>query len=200
MCLQMDLKILSWNLRGSNTPEKLHQVRRLVRKHNPLFVGLQETKRSFVNFSTARELWGTNPHKWSFLPSIGASGGLVLIWDADRVEFSEVLIRKFSISLLCNLVVSNVQWVITNAYGPCLTKEKTEFWKELFEVGLHWNVPWLLFGDFNAVRAKSERTGVSTSRKEMREFNSFVDDLGLLEFDKFSPSFSFSNSQISSLF
>lgn len=135
--LKMDLKILSWNLRGSNTLEKLHQVRRRVHKHNPLFVGLQETKQSLMNYYIAHELWGITSYNWSCFPSLGASGGLILMWDADRLSISEDLLRKSYFSLLCNLVGSDVQWVVTNACGLCLVKDKAEFWKELTEVRLH---------------------------------------------------------------
>lgn len=81
----MSVKFLSWNMRGSNSQQKLHNVRRLVRKHRLLIVGLQETKRSFVDIATAMSLWGNMPHKCAFLSSSGSSG-LLLLWDADALN------------------------------------------------------------------------------------------------------------------
>lgn len=44
--LSMEVNIMSWNMRDSDLVEKLHSVRRLVRKFRPGIMGLQETKRS----------------------------------------------------------------------------------------------------------------------------------------------------------
>lgn len=48
----------------------------------------------------------------------------------------------------------------------------------------YWSVPWLLFGDFNTVRLADERNGDLTSRREMCDFNSFIEEHGLVELKK----------------
>lgn len=37
--LLMEIKIISWNMRGSNDSKKLYCVQRLVAKHKPVIVG-----------------------------------------------------------------------------------------------------------------------------------------------------------------
>lgn len=123
MLLLMNAKFLSWNMRGSHSEDKLHCVCRLVRKYRPLVVGLQETKREVVDFVTARSLWGNKPHKWIFLPSRGASGGLLLLWDAEAINVVDILKGSFSLSILCSLVGSLNSWACTVVYGPCRAAE-----------------------------------------------------------------------------
>lgn len=45
----MNPKFICWNMRGSNSVDKLYMVRRLVRKHRSWFVGIQETRRATIN-------------------------------------------------------------------------------------------------------------------------------------------------------
>lgn len=112
---------MCWDLKGSNTVGKMHNVRWLVRKYRPLLVGLQETKRREVSVTTGRHFYGNETHKWMCLPSIGASGGLVLFLDSDRLKvIDEILKGKYSLSILCRLVGSEEIWVGSNMYGLCV--------------------------------------------------------------------------------
>lgn len=89
--LSMDVKLMSCNMRGSNTTKKLHSSKRLLRKFRPSIMGLQDTKRSMVNITMARSFWGNQPHKWGFLHFSGMSRGLLLFWNADIVRVHDIL-------------------------------------------------------------------------------------------------------------
>lgn len=60
-------------------------------------------------------------------------------------------------------------------------------------IGGYWATPWVVFGDFNATGNLNERSGGTISRAERWDFNCFVEDCGLLEFDKAGPKFLFYN-------
>ena len=47
---------------------------------------LQETKMEEVTFSTAISRWGRRSVDWMVLPSVGRSGGIVIIWDDQALE------------------------------------------------------------------------------------------------------------------
>lgn len=49
------------------------------------------------------------------------------------------------------------------------------------------------FGDFNSIRNQSERTSGLFSKRDARNFSTFIDDFGLCEFDKVGPRFSYRN-------
>lgn len=187
MIIRMDVKIMSWNVRGSCDQVKLHSIKRLVLKHKPLIVGLQETKRGSVSVSTARAMWGERAHSWISLPSTGLSGGQVLIWDTDSVIVHEKSVGKHSITILCSLLGSTDRWACTSLYGPCDLKEKVGFWNEVADIEITRGVPWLILGDFNAIRVREERSSGAIIKRVARDFNNWVENLELCEFDRTGP-------------
>lgn len=100
------------------------------------------------------------------------------------MNVKQILKGKHSISVLCNVVGSDVDWVCCTVYGPCIPKEKLLFWQELVDVGNYWQLPMVMFGDFNAAQKNDERKGGTVSRKEKGDYNQLIDELELLEFDK----------------
>ena len=54
----MNVKIISWNVRGLNEQDKRLRVRNLIRKWGPDVVCLQETKMGLINRAVIRSLWG----------------------------------------------------------------------------------------------------------------------------------------------
>lgn len=144
---------------------------------------------------TSRFFGGNGAHRVVLVPAKGASGGLALLWDEDRVNVLEVLKGDYSVTMKCSLKNSNIVWMCSNVYGPSKQEEKQCFWAELRAIESLWSAPWLIFGDFNEIRKLGERKGSSASRRERRDFNAFIDDHNLVEFAKEGPKFSFSNNQ-----
>lgn len=70
----------------------------------------------------------------------------------------------------------------------------TCFWIKLSQDGALFDLPWLITRDFNVTCCNEERTGAS-NRQEKSEFNKFINDFNLLEFDKSGTRFTFSNMQ-----
>ena len=82
----MNLKIISWHVRGLNVRDKRLQVRHMLKLWNADIVCLQETKLDFIDRGVVRSLWGVNHVDWLYLGSEGASGGILLMWDCRVVE------------------------------------------------------------------------------------------------------------------
>jgi hypothetical protein len=80
------MKVISWNVRGLGRVDKRKEVRNLVREKNPLIVCLQETKLQVCDDSLCAAMWVSSLVGFSFRPSVGASGGLLTIWDTAEVE------------------------------------------------------------------------------------------------------------------
>jgi hypothetical protein len=80
------MKIISWNIRGLGGLEKRKEVRKLVGDLCPSILCLQETKLQTCDTHLCLSLWGNSPHTFSYRPSIGASGGLLTLWDSTEVE------------------------------------------------------------------------------------------------------------------
>jgi endonuclease/exonuclease/phosphatase family metal-dependent hydrolase len=77
----MNAKILSWNVKGLNERDKRLQVRNLLKFWGADVVCLQETKLYLITRAIVRSLWGIHHIDWLYLGSIGASGGILIMWD-----------------------------------------------------------------------------------------------------------------------
>uniref|UniRef100_A0A2N9IM54 non-specific serine/threonine protein kinase n=1 Tax=Fagus sylvatica TaxID=28930 RepID=A0A2N9IM54_FAGSY len=68
-------RIISWNVRGLNNPQKRERVKYWLRHWKGDIVCLQETKLDFLDRRIVRSLW-SNPYvDWEFLEAVGTSGG-----------------------------------------------------------------------------------------------------------------------------
>ncbi len=82
----MNTTIISWNVRGLNDGSKRLQVRNLLHSWKADIVCLQETKLAGVTPALIRSLWRGKIVDWVCLDAIGASGGIILLWDNRAVE------------------------------------------------------------------------------------------------------------------
>lgn len=98
---------------------------------------------------------------------------------------------NFLITLVSKLKGAVEEWAFTGLYGPVKSEEDVGFWTELDDIGRGLDLPWLIGGDFKAVRKKNERRNGKASKYERRKFLSLLEDHGLLEFDRMGPSFIF---------
>jgi hypothetical protein len=76
--------ILSWNVRGLNDPAKRESVKQLILSSRATIVCLQETKIMSWNSHLLKETLGCKLATQStYLPSLVASGGILIACDAD---------------------------------------------------------------------------------------------------------------------
>ncbi|XP_030936692.1 uncharacterized protein LOC115961945 [Quercus lobata] len=137
----MNLKIISWNVRGLNDRDKRLRVRNLVRNWRPDVICLQETKMELITRAVIRSLWGDQHVDWSYLGSCGASGGVLLMWDTRVVNKVEEAVGQFSVSCKFTSVCDQFVWVFTGVYGPNSSRDRRFLWEELFGLSSWWNVP-----------------------------------------------------------
>ena len=87
----MDLRILSWNVRGANDEEKRVMIEDLIKSQKADLVCLQETKIEEMSNSLVRSLGGGRWLCWKAMNSRGATRGVLIFCDSrvlDAVEGS----------------------------------------------------------------------------------------------------------------
>lgn len=89
------MKILTWNVRGLESARKICIIKEALRVAKADIVMLQETKLEVVDNKWVRSIWGIRNKEWSFLPSIGALGGHIIIWKEDMFECIDLLFGAF---------------------------------------------------------------------------------------------------------
>ena len=95
----MNLKILSWNVKGLNDRRKRSIVKNLLRDWKCDVICLQETKLTGMDKQMAGNLWSYPFVDWVALDAAHTAGGILLMWDRRVLERTEVLVGSFSMSV-----------------------------------------------------------------------------------------------------
>lgn len=186
------VNILSWNARGLGSADKRRALKDFLSINRIDIVGVQETKKS-ENFSsrTLNALSSTITH-WISKPSNGASGGLLLGIDDSKFWILDTWIKDFSITVHVKLKAANFEFLLTVVYGPVLANQRSSFLSEIRTIPSLGPPAWLLFGDFNLIRNKSEKQGPSYNYILSNRFNSLISNLNLIELALSDRKFSWS--------
>lgn len=73
-------KVLVWNVRGLNSSARQDSVRTLVDSNKADIVCLQETKMEVISLGVVLSALGSSFCHFTFVPSVGASGGILIAW------------------------------------------------------------------------------------------------------------------------
>lgn len=84
--MAMTSNCMTWNIRRARSREKATIMTRKVRKYRLLMIAIQETKLQTVTEEIVNHIWGNKECEWITMESLGASGGLLTLWDNNRVE------------------------------------------------------------------------------------------------------------------
>ncbi|XP_068503598.1 uncharacterized protein [Phaseolus vulgaris] len=120
------------------------------------------------------------------------------LWGSEGIDFASegidfVCIQEAKLSEL-----SDARCVVVNIYAACSLRDKYSLWGKLSAIKLaSIDTVWCLSGDFNAIRKRSERKGVSKTdnhASEMTGFNNFIDTNLLIELPLVGKCFTWFNS------
>ncbi|WKA09802.1 hypothetical protein VitviT2T_027421 [Vitis vinifera] len=189
------MKILSWNTRGLGSRKKRRTVRRFLSTQNPDVVMLQETKREIWDRRSVSSVRKGKSLDWVALPACGASGGIVILWDSIKFKCSEKVLGSFSITVKLNSDEEGFFW-LTSVYGPNKAVWRKDFWMELQDLHGLTFPRWCVGGDFNVIRRISEKMGDSRLTVNMRCFDEFIRESGLLDPPLRNAAFTWSNMQV----
>ncbi|KAK8701461.1 hypothetical protein V6N13_019848 [Hibiscus sabdariffa] len=90
-------------------------------------------------------------------------------------------------------LLNNLHFALANVYGPHEAGVKKLFFRELKKMLRRSSGTCHFRGDFNAVRSKEERTGISFLRGSMESFSDFIDELSLIDLSLQGGCFTWSN-------
>jgi exonuclease III len=75
----MNPRLISWNVRGLNQSVKQLKIKNLLRQWKANIICVQETKLELISNNVVRSLWWYLFLDWCYLPSSGASDGILLM-------------------------------------------------------------------------------------------------------------------------
>ncbi|XP_058780621.1 uncharacterized protein LOC131654295 [Vicia villosa] len=171
----------SLNIRGGGSLVKRKSISNLISIGRADIFFIQESKLKEVDLKIVDSLWKNEKVGWSFVQSEGRSGGLITMWKEGAME----IILSFRRG---GILGTKVKWkgvivYLVNIYSPCSLRGKKELWKDLLELrAIFSDGYWLMGGDFNAVKKRSERKGRSSGGgSEASLFSGFIKDSRLID-------------------
>ncbi|KAL4295350.1 hypothetical protein GQ457_12G004850 [Hibiscus cannabinus] len=140
---------------------------------------LVETKVEVVSEMLIRSIWWIDSFKYAFSPSVGLSGGIIVVWEMS----------KFVVSNVCGdsrFVLDSGVWIAENwrfgmmaVYASCLLVDQLVFWQSLVTLLGSLGFTGVLWGDFNVVLFVAKRRNCLGDGRRMVAFKEFIEELGV---------------------
>jgi exonuclease III len=190
---------LCWNIHGVNSEKKWNAIYDRIKDCHCDVICLQETKRENFDDQYLRKICPPSFDKFVFLPSVGPSGGSIIIWKSMLFQGTLVFQNSYTISVEFFSLHENAHWILTNVYAPCTHPEKREFIQWFRNINMPDSVDWLIVGDFNLYRSPEDRNQPGGDHLDMYLFNEAISKLGLVDIPLKGRRFTWSNKHLSPL-
>ena len=132
---------------------------------------------------------------FTFVPSRGASGGLLTVWKSAVFTGSIVFADVFALTVSFVSTQSSQLWSLVNIYCPCTGDDREEFTTWLYDVQIPNGQDWLLLGDFNYMRDPDNRNKPGGNLNDMITSNDIIRKQQLIEIPVQGRMYTWSNMQ-----
>jgi exonuclease III len=156
---------------------------------------LQETKCENFNWRLIHQFCPKIFDNFVFSPSIGALGGLIILWNSSIFMGQVVEINRSAIIVNFTSMHNNAIWTLVSVYGPCQGVERDNFVACLYDLQIPQGANWLILGDFNFIRSHENRNRPGGNVNDMFLFNAIICHLELLELPLKGRTYTWSNMQ-----
>lgn len=187
--------VLNWNIRGLNDPKKWTALHNKIEESNCSILCLQETKREHFDNFYIKNFCPKSFNKFDFVPSVGASAGLLVALNDHLFSGHTVSKNDFSITISFTSKHNGEQWYLTNVYGPCQQAERVIFINWFQILHMQDEDKWLILGDFNYSRYPQSRNREGGNIQDMFAFHEAISQLALVEIPLKGRNFTWSNMQ-----
>ena len=110
-----------------NSDKKWNSVRDKVVESGSEIICLQETKKESFDSGFIKNICPLDFDSFECLPSVGASGGILVVWKSSAFTGHMVFSNNFAISIEFTSRLSNELWLLTVVYAPCTPGGKRAF-------------------------------------------------------------------------
>ncbi|KAJ0765374.1 putative RNA-directed DNA polymerase [Helianthus annuus] len=185
------MNFLSLNIRGVGAVGKAPWCKGLISKFKVDFLGLQETLLVDPVKHDLSSIWGNRDCDVDVVEARGKSGGLISVWNLRKFKKIKTTLDHNFIVTTGNLVEDGSVLNVVNVYAPQKVGEKRVMWERLLAVMQGMMGMWIFIGDFNSVRWDCERKNSKFNNRAARDFNGFIDEACLQEFNMQGSRFTF---------
>ncbi|KAL2248085.1 UNVERIFIED_CONTAM: hypothetical protein Sindi_2660800 [Sesamum indicum] len=174
------LNIAVWNVRGLNKRDHQLALKDLVSEYRLHFLGILETRVRLNNVMHIQSF--LLPH-WKWFVDYSSVGNRIWIaWDENIVDVHILDSADQFIHCRVTNMADNESVIITVVYGASEVIDRRNLWTALETLSQQCSdIPWMVGGDFNAVRDLNEVCGISGDiRMATEEFNAGILEAGLI--------------------
>ncbi|XP_073363557.1 uncharacterized protein [Aegilops tauschii subsp. strangulata] len=172
--------ILNWNVRGLNDDKK-HTAIANIEQAACSILCLQETKRELFDSNYLRNFFPRQLNEFDYVPSVGASGGLLVVWNDHLFSGTTIEKTAYSISIEFTSKHNGDNWILTTVYGHCQHSDRLNFLDWFQSVNILDFTNWMAPGDFNYIRYPQDRNREGGNVQDMLAFNEAISQLALIE-------------------
>ncbi|KAL1174575.1 hypothetical protein V6Z11_A04G023300 [Gossypium hirsutum] len=154
---------------------------RVIRKTREDICFLQETKLESVSIESVRKLWRDNSFDFKVSPAMEKSEGLLSIWDKNSFVRDSGMCEQRFIVVAGKWALEGMEAVLINIYAPNSSTDQRILWDEIIGLRNQFNSAWIIGGDFNVIRNRSERRNYKSNEEGSKEFGEFIDKCKLID-------------------
>ena len=184
---------LFWNIRGLGKIGRLPALVSRIKESHADIIGIMETKKENFTSGYLKSLTGLAPFDWTFLPSSGSAGGILVGANSDCYTLIVGDILNFSVCVSLLDKKTSFSWKLVVVYGSPYEEGKQPFLDELHMVMSKSSGPTLIAGDFNLVRFSSDKNNGIINHKWVDAFNEWVGKWALIELDPANKRYTWTN-------
>ncbi|GKC71500.1 RNA-directed DNA polymerase, eukaryota, partial [Tanacetum coccineum] len=137
---------ISLNSNGLGGDNKKGWIRNLIDDLCPVFFGVQETKLEAIDHFLARSLLPRNYMEFAFCGSVGASGGILTMWDSRVFSMEHSIIERNFLGVIGSWAGVSSKIGLLNVYAPQSSTSKEALWLSIEPLLISSNIIWVLFG------------------------------------------------------
>nr|GEV06651.1 RNA-directed DNA polymerase, eukaryota [Tanacetum cinerariifolium] len=144
--------------------------------------GCMSNMAEIIEVQGAKErCWGNLTFDYVHSATVGNSGGILSVWDPNCFCKENVTMSDSFVMVSGVWRSTGQKYMLIAVYAPHDTKDKHMLWDYLQREIRRWKGEFVVIGDFNKVRHKSECFGSVFNVHEANMFNSFIMNSGLVE-------------------
>ena len=188
-------RILCWNIRGLNNSDKWPLIYNKIEESLANIICFQETKKGDIDLKFLRNFVPKIFDCYAYIPSDGASGGLLVIWIGHQFLGRMLAHDCFGMVMEFTSKTTLDCFTLVNVYGPCDGIARDNFIAWLCSLDIQDDAHWLIIEDFNFYRYSDSRNRPSANLNDIETFNEVISYLGLIELPIKGRSYTWSNMQ-----
>lgn len=152
------VNLLSWNVRGPNTPTKQKEVKLLCNEEEVSLIGLLETK---IKSGRIEKLAENMFVGWQYITNLEYlyNGRIWITWRPDYYQVKPISKNAQQVTCEVMFIPLQISFEISYVYAFNNREERQELWESLLVQSRRCSKPWMVIGDFNSILKADDRIG-----------------------------------------